>query len=350
MKKCLNCGNEVRPSVVKCPSCGQNPNTPKEGAAPPDAGLAPPPGPPPFVPGAPPGQPPSGQPVAPGVAAPGTPPGGPGGPAETVARPDAVQAPPASVAFTLPGQAPPPEAPSQDGVAEPGGAEAEPGESQDWGPASGNTQGLETYWAEKDAAPPAADPAAAQQQFAAGSAPDGKGQAAAVLIMLGGLLAVVGALQPWFTLGSEGIKMLADFTQTAKGTEGWEGQACLILGIVSILMGVIWFFAGRETRRLKGAMFDGILITGISIYTLVTLQSQLTDAATDAIAVIGLTESAARGQVAGWVSANKLTITPEIGLYLAIGGGVILMIGSLLAFLAKPAPRPAEAPATGTGF
>lgn len=363
MKKCLNCGNDVRPSVVKCNHCGKNPNEgPADGVASGEApgtlpGAPPAPAvPSPFAaatpspvaglkaplptPGAPQTTPaptslPAG-PETPGAAAAPAPDGG-----EALPRPDAVQAPPPAVAFSLPGQAPAAPAsetdPSQTPQETPPGGEAsQDGPVQDWGAPVGSTQDLERYWAVKrDPQPGIMDPAAAKAEFKASSGGN-LGLMAALCVLVGGALCAYGGLQDWATpyVSGQAEEVGITFTSTGGG-----GRTVAILGGFGVLGAIIWFAAGRDTRKLRFEVVFGLICTGIAAYNLFTLTDQLVGSLVDSLETFGVGAEVARGQINGWADAGLLGVEAEPGLYIALAGGVILTLGGLLAIFAKTGPK-----------
>lgn len=339
-KRCPHCDGEIMPSVVKCRHCGRNVKEAPEGApsAAPGIGFSP----------------------EQGAAAPQTP--SPAG-AETEAAKGATEdpPPPVGVAFT---PAVGPVAPAADPAqptattASPPGSPAtvegpgEPVQVQDWGPPSAEAAKLGPYWQVKTApAPPAPGippvhgtapvPGMPPAQSMPGNPPKGSagmlGNIAILLAFVGGAVAAYASMQAWVVLEVSRIGGVEDVTEPIKGTLGWEGKLTLALGVISVVSALLAYFR-RDAGPLKGMIVPGIGILAVVGYTLSTLTTQFTDGLTAGLMIKGMSEEAARGQVATWLDAGAITLTTQSFLYLLAGAGSVVLVGAILAFVArKPA-------------
>lgn len=358
-KNCPHCDGEIMPSVVKCRHCGKNvndaPESVADGAGVPSAvgsAVAPPPsGPGAQASGA----------VTTTVASP------PAAPSEAAESPKVAiddPPPPAGISFT-PAVASAPmvvdvEEPSSsalgtDEPAEPeptalgtdGPAEPEPTASvdQDWGPPT-DAGKLDPYWQEKagaDAAVPAGAPVKPPKESAGLL-----GNVAILFVFLGGVIAAVTSVRPWVHLEVAGIKGVEDSSDLISGTSQWEGRLTLALAVICVVAAFI-AFSRRDSAPLKGMIVPGLGILGTVGYTVANLTTQFTDTIVSEGIIKGMSEQAARGQVTIWIDSGQIRLNTEYALYLLAGAGLVVLVGAILAFLArKPVTREVVVTHSGT--
>lgn len=173
------------------------------------------------------------------------------------------------------------------------------------------------------------------------------GNIAALFAFLGGVVAVYASMQAWVVLEVSGIKEVEDVTEPIKGTLGWEGKLTLALGVICVVSSLLAFYR-KDAGPLKGMIVPGLGILAVVGYTLSTLTTQFTDGLVAELMIEGMSEEAARGQVTTWLDAGAITLTTESSLYLLAGAGSVVLVGAILAFLArKPAPRVAAGTTPG---
>jgi len=361
-KKCPHCDGEIMPSVVKCRHCGRNvKDAPEDSAsgAPevtfePAAVGAPPAAPPEAAPSqtaigtatavaSPPAQPqetritiedpppPAGISFTPAVAK-VAPTGGEESPSDAEAT-DAS----ASKAASQP--APPPTAtPSAEPPAKPEPEDAAPaGNVQDWGPPTDPGK-LDPYWQEKVVPPDAGDVSgspAKPRKESAGLL----GNVSILFVLLGGVIAAVTSMQGWVQLEVSGIKGIEDSTELIAGTTRWEGRLTMALAVVCVVAALL-AFSRRDSAPLKGMVVPALGILVTVGYTLANLTTEFTDDFVTGGTIKGMSEQAARGQVTTWIDTGQLTLTTQYALYLLAGAGLVILVGAILAFLArKPVTR-----------
>lgn len=384
-KRCPHCDGEIMPSVVKCRHCGRNVKEAPESAPAAAPGVAFVPGqgapvsPPPTVMS--PGDAPEGAAAPPVVPPPVHPAGAPspagatpaaagpplaGSEAENTKVAIEDPPPPAGISFTpavaavATAASPAPPAamspPASTLPATAGAPPASPAEVQEWGPPSAEAAKLEPYWQVKaaPAAPAAGIPpvlGAPPVQGTPVKPPKGSagmlGNIAALFAFLGGAVAVYASMQAWVVLEVSGTKVVEDVTEPIKGTLGWGGKLTLALGVICVVSSVLAFYR-KDAGPLKGMIVPGLGILAVVGYTLSTLTTQFTDGPVAELMIQGMSEEAARGQVTTWLDAGAITLTTESSLYLLAGAGSVVLVGAILAFLArKPASRSAAGIAPG---
>lgn len=370
-KRCPHCDGEIMPSVVKCRHCGKNVKDAPEGSASgaPDVTFEP------SAVAAPPAAAPAE--ASPGQAATGT--------TTAVASPPAQPQetkimiedppPPAGISFTpavskvastggddsseesgatgasasepVSEPAPPPTAsPSAEPTATPSAeppAAPEPaattaaGDVQDWGPPTDPGK-LDAYWQEKVVPPEATNVSGSPNKPRKESA-GLLGNVSILFVLIGGLIAAVTSMQGWVQLEVSGIKGIEDSTELISGTARWEGRLTMALAVVCVVAAFL-AFSRRDSAPLKGMVVPALGILATVGYTLANLTTEFTDDFVTGGTIKGMSEQAARGQVQTWIDSGQLTLTTQYALYLLAGAGIVVLVGAILAFLArKPVTR-----------
>ena len=324
-KRCPHCDGEIRPSVVKCRHCGRNVSDP------PEARTAA-------------GSPPESS-VPPSVG---------GGQGESAVSPiaAAVEAtldpapPPAGIAFKPPVAVVPIQAMTPDPTAAPATssvAMAPASDVQDWGTPEGKTP-ADPYWQVKAASP--AQVAAGGEQVEVAQKTDPKATVSAVLLLTAGVIGIVASLQPWVSTSASGLRGVED--EVRRGFSGWEGKVTVALGVACLILALV-SFVRKDAGSLKIGLAAGLGIVGVGVYTLLTATSQFVATLVSAREVEGMREDAARGLVTGWRDSGVLKVSPQTGLYLVIGAGVVACIAGLLALSVKPSPPSPAKTSRGPG-
>jgi hypothetical protein len=95
----------------------------------------------------------------------------------------------------------------------------------------------------------------------------------ATMIGLGGLLIVLGSFLPWLTATAPFVG-----TITRKGMEGGDGIITLILGVVTILIGVSQLTATQMPALLqRSSIVTGVITGAVAIYDYVEVQRRIED-------------------------------------------------------------------------
>ena len=234
--------------------------------------------------------------------------------------------------------APPPTAtPSAEPPAAPEPAATPAADVQDWGPPTDPGK-LDAYWQEKVVPPEATNVSGSRNEPRKESA-GLLGNVSILFVLIGGLIAAVTSLQGWVQLEVSGIKGIEDSTELISGTTRWEGRLTAALAVVCVVTAFL-AFSRRDSAPLKGMVVPALGILATVGYTLANLTTEFTDDFVTGGTIKGMSEQAARGQVQTWIDSGQLTLTTQYALYLLAGAGIVVLVGAILAFLArKPVTR-----------
>lgn len=143
------------------------------------------------------------------------------------------------------------------------------------------------------------------------------------LALAGGLTAAIGSFLPWAEVSA------GPFSERASGIGGWEGKVAVLAGISMLLAGVGVFRERTDamSRIRTRALLGGLVATGVGIYTAVTSEDQLIDAAVGS----DLTPA----DVADALESGLLVLSLEVGLYLVLAGGALGIVAAMLAFTVR---------------
>ena len=157
------------------------------------------------------------------------------------------------------------------------------------------------------------------------------------LALAGGLTAAIGSFLPWAEVSA------GPFSERASGIAGWEGKVTVLAGISMLLAGVGVFRERTDamSRIRTRALLGGLVATGVGIYTAVTSEDQLIDAAVGS----DLTPV----DVADALESGLLVLSLEVGLYLVLAGGALGIVAAMLAFTVRP-PAPTVSGSGLTGW
>jgi hypothetical protein len=166
---------------------------------------------------------------------------------------------------------------------------------------------------------------------------------AGILGVIGGALLGLGSFLAWAEVSGGGTSV------TAKGVDGSDGYITLVAGLVAVVAGVVM---AKSTRRLLAVLviLAGIVGGGIGLYDALTAKDSVLDAAAEELApAFGVSAQQVRTVLDQAIDAGQLSVSISIGLYVAIGGGVVALVGGILGLRGsgEPAvPGQTAAPAT----
>jgi len=173
-----------------------------------------------------------------------------------------------------------------------------------------------------------------------------------LLTVVGALLAGIGAVGTWVTVGISGQGQLDSVT---KGTDIWEGKvvlACAAVMLVGVL--VTRMVHGRGARRAFAALvaMAGLAAAGIGAWFLATASSNYSPVDSAAIAdklaqVLDVPTDQAAADLQKVVDKLGGFTTIGTGPKLALLGGVLGLVGGILVLMwtsrtASGTPEPAE--------
>ncbi len=186
---------------------------------------------------------------------------------------------------------------------------------------------------------------------------------AAIVGIVGGAVLVIGSFLTWAT-ASINIDALANAigvdpallqgavpgstSFSVKGMDsGADGTFTLIAGIAAVVVAIVLIMKA-DLKKPMGAILiiAGLVGGGVALYDL----SKVNDVKQEAV------DAAAGGLAAAGIDAGVLDevfdVSAGIGIWVCIAGGLIAIVGGVMAFAAKPAPAMAGGPAApmGSGF
>ncbi|HEX6230082.1 MAG TPA: hypothetical protein VF029_00035 [Actinomycetota bacterium] len=132
------------------------------------------------------------------------------------------------------------------------------------------------------------------------------------------------------------------FAEQARGIDGWEGKAAIAGGVVMLTPG-IRRLAGTTAAglRLRAALVGGLIAAGVGVYTALTVNDQLLDAAEEAQVPAAVVREA--------IASGALRVSLEAGVFVVIVGGVLGVLAGALAFGPRGDVAPPPAARAGSG-
>jgi len=209
-----------------------------------------------------------------------------------------------------------------------------------------------------------------------------KPSAGAIVAIVGGIMLAIGSFLTWATVSVDTtalLNKLADtlgvsadqlqgvptdsFSQSVSGWDGSDGKITLVVALI-IIIAAILMFAMPRIRKAMGVIviLAGLVGGGVAVYDATRVKDVANDAETAAASAAG-SGLEQLGLSAGEIFDGVFDVTAGIGLWVCIAGGVIALVGGVLALRERPEASPAAmgattattsttAPpaATGTGF
>ena len=150
------------------------------------------------------------------------------------------------------------------------------------------------------------------------------------LVFIGGVAVAVGTVLTWLQLTVAGISFASGIfiKGAARGTELSYGIATLAAGAVLALLGLVGTAFRRRGRWLTTITIVLALVSaGLALYVLITMESRFAEYA----AQIAETDdpAALRERVEGFFRAGSLEINAGTGLYVALAGSFVSLVGGL---------------------
>ena len=143
---------------------------------------------------------------------------------------------------------------------------------------------------------------------------DGRRSTAAPFIGLGGLILIIGTFLPWASDSGTANTI----NESISGSSFSDGRMAMGLGFAMLLIAVVMY-----TTRRAGSWFDADLL-GFALATTAVVVSIAT------LTALGSNE------------ADNVTRTAELGLYVAIAGSLIGMVGALVGLVRSASDRATE--------
>ena len=140
---------------------------------------------------------------------------------------------------------------------------------------------------------------------------DGRRSTAAPFIGLGGLILIIGTFLPWASDSGTANTI----NESISGSSFSDGRMAMGLGFAMLLIAIVMY-----TTRRAGSWFDADLL-GFALATTAVVVSIAT------LTALGSNE------------ADNVTRTAELGLYVAIAGSLISMVGALVGLVRSASDR-----------
>lgn len=164
----------------------------------------------------------------------------------------------------------------------------------------------------------------------------------AILAIVGGVLLAVGSFLTWAQVSGGGTSV------SAKGIDGSDGYITLVAGLVALGVGIAMM---KQAKRVFAvlAVLAGLIGGGVGLYDALTAKDSVLDAAAEEIAPqFGASADEVRALLDQAIDAGELSISISFGLYIVIGGGVLVLVGGVLSMRGtKEAEMPMSGFATG---
>ena len=163
-----------------------------------------------------------------------------------------------------------------------------------------------------------------------------------MLALVGGGAIVAGSLLTWLEVGGGVSVGSVSVTGTPKGTELLLGQVALAAGVAVVVFGLL-LVAIRRARKLFGflVIVGGLVAIAAGAFVASSPQDRYIDFAVEKGAPAGQADEV-RASLTNLFEASGQEADLGIGLYIAIGGGALSVIGGLAAVFGRRKPRPVE--------
>ena len=192
-----------------------------------------------------------------------------------------------------------------------------------------------------------------------------KPSAGAIVAIVGGIMLAIGSFLTWATVSVDTtalLNKLADtlgvsadqlqgvptdsFSQSVSGWDGSDGKITLVVAII-IIIAAILMFAMPRIRKAMGVIviLAGLVGGGVAVYDATRVKDVANDAESAAASAVGSGLDQA-GLSADDIFDGVFDVTPGIGLWVCIAGGVVALVGGVLALRERPGASTAAMAAT----
>jgi hypothetical protein len=163
-----------------------------------------------------------------------------------------------------------------------------------------------------------------------------------LLALIGGGAIVAGSLLTWVEVGGGVSVGSVSVTGTPKGSELLLGQVALGAGVAVLILGLLLLVL-RRARRLLGflVILGGLAAIAAGAFVASSPQDRYIDFAVEKGAPAGQSDEV-RASLTNLFVVSGQEADLGIGLYIAIGGGALSVIGGLTAVFGRRKPRPVE--------
>ncbi len=165
---------------------------------------------------------------------------------------------------------------------------------------------------------------------------------AGLLALIGGAAIVAGSFLTWLEVGGGVSVGSVSVTGTPKGSELLPGQVALGAGVAVVVLGLLLLVL-RRARRLLGflVIVGGLVAIAAGAFVASSPQDRYIDFAVEKGAPAGQADEV-RASLTNLFVVSGQEADLGIGLYIAIGGGALSVIGGLTAVFGRRKPKPVE--------
>jgi hypothetical protein len=165
---------------------------------------------------------------------------------------------------------------------------------------------------------------------------------AAMLALIGGAAIVGGSLLTWLEVGGGVSVGSVSVTGTPKGSELLLGQVALGAGVAVVILGLLLLVL-RRARKLLGflVIVGGLVAIAAGVFVASSPQDRYIDFAVEKGAPAGQADEV-RASLTNLFEVSGQEADLGIGLYIAIGGAALSVIGGLTAVFGRRKPKPVE--------
>lgn len=170
--------------------------------------------------------------------------------------------------------------------------------------------------------------------------------------ILGGIAAGVGSFFPWLRSSAGRIGIAGGAVpEEVLGYDLSIGIVALAAAAVAVVAALIWLAIVRGLPVIAVVLLlTGVLIAGAAAYTWVTAEERFVDFAAAEAANQETTAAELRDLLPRFFAANDVSVEPDLGLYLTLGGGTLVFLCGIAAIVTSRrrilAPSGERAPAS----
>lgn len=156
-----------------------------------------------------------------------------------------------------------------------------------------------------------------------------------LVVIVGAITAGAGTVLPWLhssagPIGIPGGAVPEDIT----GFETKLGVAVLVAAAVSLVAALMWLAIVRGLPVIAVLLLlTGAFIAGVGGYTWLTAEERFVEFAVAETANQETTAAELRDLLPRFFAANDVTVEPDVGLYLTLGGGTLVFLCGIAAIV-----------------
>jgi hypothetical protein len=162
-----------------------------------------------------------------------------------------------------------------------------------------------------------------------------KGTVAALVSLIGGAAAAASAFFPWLTVSSGIIAIPGGAVPAeAKVPDFQLALIALALAGVCVFFSLVWLAVVRALPFVAAVLIlAGGGIVGVTVYCLLDPDARFVEFAVRTAATEQTPTEDLQSLLPRFLAANDVTVTVGLGLYLALGGGIIILLTGLYALV-----------------